>query len=158
MEGSIMKAKLFLGASLFLGSTQIVAMNENAADKKDAVSNIVFVAAEKGEDLSGYKELVAKVYSGHTKEGSEDYTRRIIEKTFPVLAAWAGQKGKRFVKVLDGEKPVGFTTLKALTDDETHIAMAQSPLLPEYAGHYAKYLTCVKAQFPNATKVSVTCS
>ena len=80
-----------------------------------------FVAAKKGENLSTYKEILDKVYLKNAEPGYETYIQETIAKTYPILISWIGNKGNRFMKILDGEQPIGFLTVAALDEDETNI-------------------------------------
>lgn len=81
-----------------------------------------------------------------------------LSKTFGVLASRIGQTGKRFIKVQDGNTPVGFLTLESLNADNTEIAFHQSPLLPAYIHKSAEYFACAKREFPHAKCVFTSCS
>ena len=73
---------------------------------------------------------------------------------FATLTNWIGQKGKLFVKVHDGQKPVGFLTLESLDEQNTRIAIHHSPFLPEYLAKAHQFLgEQVKAQFPQAKTI-----
>ena len=119
---------------------------------------LTFVSAKKGEDLSKYKEILIQVYLNITAPEIEEYITAALDKNFPILTNWIGDKGKRFIKILDDEKKVGCVTLEALDDTETHIALHHSALLPGYIAAYQQCFDCVKNEFPNAKAVSTSCS
>lgn len=128
----------------------------NAMEKKAALT---FSVAQKGEDLSAYKAILLKVYAEYaTNPALKEPLKESLAKPFAVLQSWIGQKGKRFMKAHDGQTPVGFLTLEALNEDETHIAFHQSPLLPEYLDNIPQYFACVKKEFPHAKVVYTACS
>jgi len=94
------KIILFIGLLAGCGSLRLSAMEDP--------STLSFVPAEKDEDLSEYESILKETYQGHGGEGSENYILTSLCRTFPIVAGWIGNKGNRFIKILDGEKPVGF--------------------------------------------------
>jgi len=116
-----------------------------------------FVPAKQGEDLSAYKKIFNDAYLRHANQGEEEHVRTSIDRSFLILTSWIGQEGKRFIKILDNEEPVGFLTLEAL-DDPTRIAVHASPILPEYACWYSLCFERMKQEFSKAKTVSTSCS
>ena len=144
-----MKKAVMLSIGLLIGCLNVMLY---CMDEKQPI----FVLAKQGEDLSAYKEILTDAYLRHTNPGEEECTRTSIERRFPLLTSWIGQEGKRFIKILDNEEPVGFLTLEGL-DDPTRIAVHASPILPEYAGWYPLCFDRIKQEFPKAKTVSTTC-
>lgn len=149
--------KIILSLALLLAgmSAPIMAMDDENSVK------LSFVAASPDEDLTPYMAILQGVYqkehAGNDKDRQE-YLAQIVQGTHPVLLKWVGQDGKRFIKILDGQKPVGAMTLRVLDEEQTQIAMHQSALLPEYKTHYGQFFDSVKEEFPKAEKVYTTCS
>lgn len=148
-----MKKVVIFGLLIVCTSMQLNAMEEK---KKDALT---FTVAQKGEDLSEYREILLKVYAEYVTDPTlREPLKESLHKPFAVLSNWIGQKGKRFIKTQDGQTPVGFLTLEALNEEETHIAFHQSPLLPQYLNNIPQYFACVKKEFPHAKVVYTACS
>lgn len=115
-------------------------------------AQLQFSAAQKGENLEAYKEILLKVYP----EFATDHTMKMAIKVllasrFAIILNWVGREQHKFVKITDGQQPVGFLTLEALDKEKTKIAIHHSPLLPAYLAKAKEFLAeQVKAQFPNA--------
>lgn len=115
-------------------------------------AQLQFSAAQQGENLDEYKEILLKVYP----EFATDHTMKLAIKAllvsrFAIILKWIGNEQHKFVKITDGQKPVGFLTLEALDKEKTKIAIHHSPLLPPYLAKAHEFLAeQVKAQFPNA--------
>lgn len=118
-------------------------------------AQLQFNAAQKGENLDEYKEILLKVYP----EFATDHTMKLAIKAllvsrFAIILKWVGTEQHKFVKITDGQKPVGFLTLEALDKEKTRIAIHHSPLLPAYLAKAKEFLAeQVKAQFPNAKTI-----
>lgn len=115
-----------------------------------------FEAAQPGEDLSRFRNILERAYGKLVQEGKEEALHTSIDTNFPKVCNWVGQKGKRFIKVHQGEEAVGFFTFEALDDAETKVAIHMSPVLKREA--YQHVIPQIKAQFPHATKVSTAAS
>lgn len=147
-----MKKMLILG--LLVSCFQLVAMEETGKAKL-----LTFVKAQKGEDLTAYQEILLDVYPEYANNREiKAYLQEALKRQFAILAGWAGQKGKCFIKAHDGQTPVGFLTLEALNEDETEIAFHQSPLLTDYLDKAPQYLDQVKNEFPRAKVIFTSCS
>lgn len=119
-------------------------------------AQLQFNAAQKGENLDEYKEILLKVYP----EFATDHTMKLAIKAllasrFAIILKWIGNDQHKFVKITDGQKPVGFLTLEALDKEKTRIAIHHhSPFLPAYLAKAKEFLAeQVKAQFPNAKAI-----
>lgn len=132
-------------ALLCSASLQITAMDKTAA-------KLNFSIAQKGEDLTAYKAVLLQIYPQFAQdEAGKEAIKKLCEVRFAVILNWLGQPQHRFVKVQDGQQPVGFLTLEALDKEKTRIAIHHSPLLPVYLAKAKEFLAeQVKAQFPNA--------
>ncbi len=138
------KVKRILALTL-LCSLQLAAM-----DKAEAKLN--FSIAQKGEDLTAYKAVLLQIYPQFAQdEAGKETIKKLCEVRFAVILNWLGKPEHRFVKVQDGQTPVGFLTLEALDNEKTRIAIHHSPLLPVYLAKAKEFLAeQVKAQFPQA--------
>ncbi len=147
-----MKKMLIL--SLLVSCLHLAAMEEKGKAKL-----LTFVKAQKGEDLSAYQDILLKVYPKYANsEGIAEHLRESLKGPFAVLASWVGQKGKCFIKVQDGQTPVGFLTIEALDEEGTQVAFHQSPLLPEHLDKVGQYFAYTKQEFPHAKEVYAACS
>jgi hypothetical protein len=133
-----------------LALTLLCSLQLAAMDKAEAKLN--FSVAQKGEDLSAYKAVLLKIYPEFAKdEAGKEAIKKLCEVRFAVILSWLGKEQHRFIKVQDGQQPVGFLTLEALDKEKTRIGIHHSPLLPAYLAKAKEFLAeQVKVQFPHA--------
>lgn len=128
-------------------------MQITAIDK--AAVKLNFTVAKEGDDLAAYKAVLLQIYPQFAQdEAGKEAIKKLCEVRFAVILNWLGKPQHRFVKVQDGQTPVGFLTLEALDKENTRIAIHHSPLLPAYLAKAKEFLVeQVKAQFPQAKTI-----